>query len=374
MTYTYDDNDRLITEARPEGSRTYAYDDNGNTISKTDATETTVYGYDYENRLVLVDTATTDTLYDYDADGIRVSSETNGAVTDFLVDKNRDYAQVLEERDTAGTIIVEYTYGDDLISQERGGADYCYLYDGQMSTRQLVDENEDVANTYTYDAFGIVIDQAGVVANHYMYTGLQYDPNAGFYYLRARWMNPETGRLNTVDPWSGNQFYANLLNKYLYAVNNPLAYIDPNGDMMTSIDSVNTIFSLAAALSAMHIIAFNSDQSYRMMARATLVAITEQVQNIVILLYCNDHIALAENIKHHKKRINKLINRSKEHSGLLSFPPEPPHDDDPHHRTEIRAWLNKAKRIAKKKLQGKTRDAVLNEIELIAKKAGVILD
>ena len=104
MAYTYDDNDRLITEARPEGSRTYAYDDNGNTISKTDATETTLStamimktGWSWWIRL------STDTLYDYDADGIRVSSETNGAVTDFLVDKNRDYAQVLEERDTAGS-------------------------------------------------------------------------------------------------------------------------------------------------------------------------------------------------------------------------------------------------------------------------------
>ena len=150
-----------------------------------------------------MDTATTDTLYDYDADGIRVSSETDGAGDGLSGGQEPGLCQVLEERDTSGTIIVEYIYGDDLVSQERGGADYCYLYDGQMSTRQLVNENEGVANTYTYDAFGIVIDQAGVVANHYMYTGEQYDPNAGFYYLRARYMDPEIGRFVTADFWHG---------------------------------------------------------------------------------------------------------------------------------------------------------------------------
>ena len=241
MTYTYDHNDRLITEAGPDDTHTYSYDENGNTLGKTDGSETTVYGYDYENRLVLVDTATTDTLYDYDADGIRVSSETNGALTDFLVDKNRDYAQVLEERDTTGAIIVEYIYGDDLISQERGGADYCYLYDGQMSARQLVDENEDVANTYTYDAFGMVIDQAGVVANDYMYTGEQYDPNAGFYYLRARYMNPEIGRFVTTDPYKGSIFEPLTLHKYLYAGMNPIMFVDPSGEMMTIGQCVATV-------------------------------------------------------------------------------------------------------------------------------------
>ena len=136
---------------------------------------------------------------------------------------------------------MEYIYGDDLISQERGGADYCYLYDGQMSTRQLVDENEDVANTYTYDAFGIVIDQAGVVANHYMYTGEQYDPNAGFYYLRARYYDQHLGRLLTTDPFEGILFEPKSLHKYIYAGMNPVIFVDPDGLMMSLIEAVSAM-------------------------------------------------------------------------------------------------------------------------------------
>ncbi len=40
--------------------------------------------------------------------------------TYYVVDKNRDYAQVLEERDANGTLAVRYVYGLDLIAQVRG--------------------------------------------------------------------------------------------------------------------------------------------------------------------------------------------------------------------------------------------------------------
>ena len=95
ITCTYDDNDRLITEAGPGFTHTYAYDANGNTITKSDGTQTTNYDYDFENRLILLDTPAEDTAYGYDPDGIRISSTTDGEITRYLVDKNRDYAQVL---------------------------------------------------------------------------------------------------------------------------------------------------------------------------------------------------------------------------------------------------------------------------------------
>ncbi|GBC60979.1 RHS repeat-associated core domain-containing pro tein [Desulfonema ishimotonii] len=95
---------------------------NGNTLSRSDGTDTVSYTWDAENRLVSADDGSTVTTYGYDADGIRVSAETDGEVTMYLVDKNRDYAQVLEERDGSGGLIVSYVYGDDLIRQKRGDA------------------------------------------------------------------------------------------------------------------------------------------------------------------------------------------------------------------------------------------------------------
>ncbi len=43
--------------------------------------------------------------------------------------------------------------------------------------------------------FGVLIDQAGVTENHYLYTGEQFDPGAGYYYLRARYMDPGMGEV-----------------------------------------------------------------------------------------------------------------------------------------------------------------------------------
>ena len=37
----------------------------------------------------------------------------------FLLDKNKQFSQVLKEYDGLGNSIVDYVYGDDLISQKR---------------------------------------------------------------------------------------------------------------------------------------------------------------------------------------------------------------------------------------------------------------
>jgi RHS repeat-associated protein len=258
VTYAYDDNDRLVSET----GITYTYDGNGNTLTKTEGSDTTTYDYDVESRLIGAVTPTETMAYAYDVDGIRVSATVNGTATRFLVDHNRDYAQVLEERDGVGALIVSYIYGDDLISQERGSVRTYYHYDGQMSTRQLTDATEAIVNTYVYDAFGILLDQAGAAANNYMYTGEQYDPNVGFYYLRARYYNQENGRFITRDPAKGNPFDPVTLHKYLYANANPLRYLDPSGEMslvnvMVTVAIVGILASVAYAsffhlLSIMH--------------------------------------------------------------------------------------------------------------------------
>jgi len=238
-SYTYDKNNRLISE----GGNTYTYDKNGNTLSKTGASETVSYTYGYNNRLVNVvttnETGTSTVEYIYDADGIRVGKIVDGTkISRYTVDKNRDYAQVLEERDGNGNLVVSYVYGDDLISQKRGENTSYYHYDGLGSTRALTDTQGEVTDTYTYEAFGMLIGKTGDTVNDYLYTGEQYDPNIGFYYLRARYMDPSTGRFVTVDPFEGVIQDPYSLHKYLYAHANPIMNIDPSGEF--------TLFGLIA--------------------------------------------------------------------------------------------------------------------------------
>jgi RHS repeat-associated protein len=206
----------------------YTYDANGNQISRTRTasgeSKTDTYSFDYNNRLVQavtnIDGPTTLVDYTYDADGIRNSKTLNKTTgTYYLTDKNRPYAQVLEERtdNTANDLIVAYTYGDDLISQTRPDAvdpdttpavTRYYHYDGQMSTRQLTDDNADagsiaVTDRNDYDAFGVGLLQQGPTANQYRYRNQQRDATLAAYYLRARYYKMGIARFLSADPFKG---------------------------------------------------------------------------------------------------------------------------------------------------------------------------
>ena len=86
------------------------------------------------------------TSYVYDTEGIRVSSAVNGVQTDYLIDKNRPYAQVLAEL-SSNTLVADYVYGRDLIAQNRVGEQSVYLVDGLGSTRALTDANGNITDT-----------------------------------------------------------------------------------------------------------------------------------------------------------------------------------------------------------------------------------
>jgi len=259
--YDYDDNNRLITETKELAVTTYTYDNNGNTIAKTSPTENTAYTYDYQNRMISADVTMNAVQqlieYQYDADGIRTQKKIGSNITNFLVDKNREFAQVLEERDGSGSLTVSYLHGLDLISQNRGGNVSYYHYDGQHSTRQLSDVSTQVTDTYTYDAFGLLLQRTGSTENNYLYSGEQFDPNVGFYYLRARYYNPEIGRFTTVDPWKGSIYDPASLHKYICCQNDPVDYVDWSGEMGTLVSLTLTIvfIGVLAAITSVIILA-----------------------------------------------------------------------------------------------------------------------
>jgi RHS repeat-associated protein len=234
-SYTYNDNDQLETETTGGATTTYRYDYNGNTTSKAAPGATTTYSWDQENRMVgslLPDGR--NLTYRYDDDGMRVSSQINNLdPTKYLVDKNQTYAQVLEEYN-GNALSRIYTYGDDLISQAiPGGTVNFYHYDGQMSTRQLTagsgGNSGNTTDTYTYDAFGVLLASTASTPNNYLYTAEQLDANVGFYYLRARYYNQGIGRFTSLDRWQGNVFDPITLHKYLYGNADPVNTIDPSG-------------------------------------------------------------------------------------------------------------------------------------------------
>src|SRR5439155_10958904 len=115
------------------------------------------------------------------------------------------YAQVMEEIVGVGVERV-YTYGLSRISQSQASGTSFYGYDGHGNVRLLTDATGLVTDRYDYDAFGNIISQAGTTPNVYLYSGEQSDPNLGFYYLRARYLNAGTGRFVNADQFPGHEF------------------------------------------------------------------------------------------------------------------------------------------------------------------------
>nr|WP_275994356.1 RHS repeat-associated core domain-containing protein [Argonema antarcticum] len=234
-TYTYDDNDRLKMEELNQNNVVvqtieYRYDDNGNLKSRIkNGVEEVSYTWDKENRLIGVIKASGEVIsYQYDSDGIRVSSTVNGVKTEFLVDKNLPYAQVLEERVNNG-LTAGYVYGNDLISQQRGSEKSFYLVDGLGSTRGLTNAGGVVTDTYAYDAFGNLISSTNNVQNNYLFAGEQFDRSLGDYYLRARYYDESIGRFTRRDTWEGFLSNPVSLHKYIYTHNNPVNLTDSSG-------------------------------------------------------------------------------------------------------------------------------------------------
>jgi len=128
IAYTYNANDQLTVQ----GTTTFTYDANGNLLQK----DSTTYEYDDKNRLTKVTTPTSTIEYSYDANDNRIAKVIDGATTNYLIDTNTHYAQVISESN--GGTDVHYTYGNDLISN--GGS--FYLTDALGSTRGLVDTSE----------------------------------------------------------------------------------------------------------------------------------------------------------------------------------------------------------------------------------------
>ncbi len=242
QSFSYDANDHVNGDT---------HDANGNTLTgmvsqPPDSGTSGTDAYDSQNRLIrrvgLIDGRSSTIAITYNGDGHKVrEAVTSGGVTTTttcLVDELNPtgYAQVVEEH-TNGTLTRVYTYGHDLISMDQSdgnGAGWSltyYGYDGHGNVRFLTDEQGQITDTYTYDAFGELLSSAGTTANPYRYCGEQFDVALGLYYLRARMMNPLTGRFWTMDSYEGQRSEPESLHKYLYASADGVNGTDPGGYM-----------------------------------------------------------------------------------------------------------------------------------------------
>lgn len=171
-------------------------------------------------------------FYEYNEEGIRIRKIANGVESKYYHDGNRIVA---EKR---GDNMILYYYDSlGICGFSYNGADYYFKKNYQGDIIRIYNSGGTLCGEYTYDAWGkcaIITDINGIASlNSFRYRGYYYDAEVGLYYLKSRYYDPEVGRFISPDDTEYlDPEKLDGLNLYAYCLNNPVMYVDPDGNFV----------------------------------------------------------------------------------------------------------------------------------------------
>jgi RHS repeat-associated protein len=211
---------------------TQSFDANGNLTLQNAAGALSTFAWDGENRMVGYQNpaGAVGTLL-YTADGLRKAADVQDGSAVETWRFVWDGQNVLRKESSApgvGNDIIRTTdypgYWGGLASLfDSIGGSQILAFDPQGNVR-LVLQGGSVAGTGAYTGFGEVLSDPGISFAYVGLFGYQWDNP--FYYVRARYYDPVTGKWfgrDPIGPWSGDS------RLYGYGANNPVAFADPAG-------------------------------------------------------------------------------------------------------------------------------------------------
>jgi len=232
--YTYDDTyqPHAVKQITVNGSAPfdYTYDDNGNMETGPDFTNPAqVVGrtitYNADNMpLSIVHGSGVTTEFVYDGAGARAKKTVSGGSTTYYISGN------YEIKDGVAT---RYIFaGNRRIAKRTANEIYYYHKDHLGSSTVMTDENAEQVEYSDYLPFGGKREHTGAEVSNYKYTDQELDPSTGLYNYDARLYDPVVGRFVSPDSIIQNLYDPQMLNRYSYVRNNPLAYTDPSGHVL----------------------------------------------------------------------------------------------------------------------------------------------
>ena len=273
-TFTYDALNRLDTATGPWGFLDYGYDDLGNRLTEIRNAQTTAYTYasnqlDYltvtppgtvtdftydtvgnqvsdgtlsltwndANRMT---TSSDGATYFYDGDGPRVKKVTAADTTYYHYGLG---GELLAETTSAGVTKEYFRLGGMLVARNDSSdptSTFAYLHaDHQGSIIAVTYPGGGVVCTPDYDPFGADAAPPPPSCSPVRYTGRLVDDGTGLYDLGARYYDPAIGRFISPDAVLGELTTPKTLNKYAYALGNPLMYVDETGHEVQFADDLD---------------------------------------------------------------------------------------------------------------------------------------
>jgi len=229
-----------VNELTSSTGTAYTYDARGNLTTKVKGADTWSYTYDKANRLLEAkkNNATLG-IYTYDANGIRAKKVEHSETTIYLALGHK----VLYEK--TGAVSTKHIFADSQrIAAVTDGVISYFHNDHLGSTRAVTSSSGTLLSAMSTKPFGETHSPA--VSTDYLFTGKELD-DTGLYYFASRYYDASVGRFTSQDPhWNhNNMIYGDdpdnkspliaaitqSTNLYVYCTNNPLIYVDPDGEV-----------------------------------------------------------------------------------------------------------------------------------------------
>ena len=200
----------------------YSYDNNGNMYQDLNNGISNIE-YNYLNLPEAVTMNGNTSTYTYDASGIKhghydaLNNKTTKYIGNFVYkDGELSYILTSEGRIMVNTAYHTYQY-------------QYFLKDHLGNTRVTLDEDGQIIQTADYYPFGMQHQSTTLIdaTQKYLYNGKELQEETNYYDYGWRQYDPAIGRFTTQDRFA-EKYYS--MSPYQYAANNPINYVDVNGD------------------------------------------------------------------------------------------------------------------------------------------------
>ena len=212
----------------------YSYDNNGNMtdehVHDPNFNSLRIFSWNRDNRMTTAENIVDDTVaaYTYDALGRRIMRW--DPYVDIKTVYYYDGLSVIAEKQKIGSGSWDwqriFSVGPGVIGNifrisEKSGSnwvDIYYHYDA-IGNVALRTNSSGIVEAIDQEAYGNV--KVGAQSGYHL-TTKEYDSISELYYFNARWYDNNIGHFNSKDPLPN-------IKPYLFCINNPNLYIDPNG-------------------------------------------------------------------------------------------------------------------------------------------------
>lgn len=196
--------------------------------------------------------------YKYNAEGIRINKTVNNILTRYYLEGQK----IIFEQTGENVIYYIYSDIDGLIGFKYNDNMYYYQKNCNNDIIKILDNSYNIVGIYNYDSWGNIMyitDKDGndvsnnlehiANINPFRYRSYYYDKETKLYYLNSRYYNPRWGRFINADNYISTDSGPLGDNMYLYCNNNPISYVDSDGNsilagMVIGIAAVGTVILL----------------------------------------------------------------------------------------------------------------------------------